>query len=183
MENKKCNRCNFIKPVDCFYKHKYGKFRVGTICIDCILSVRKDKYVSKKEFNKDSKLKRCSSCKEIKSKGEFRKHKSYYAPKCRKCEKDKVFEYNINKNYNISLDEYNNMLKNQNYKCMICKSDNGNRRLCVDHNHVNGEVRALLCDHCNTGLNKFKENINLLELAIKYLKLYEIPINKINSYF
>ena len=47
------------------------------------------------------------------------------------------------------------------------------RRLCVDHCHTTGNVRGLLCDTCNTALGKFRDNIDLLNEAIKYLKKYE----------
>ena len=40
----------------------------------------------------------------------------------------------------------------------------------IDHCHTTGKVRGVLCDLCNKGLGQFKDNIDNLENAIKYLK-------------
>lgn len=51
--------------------------------------------------------------------------------------------------------------------CTICSEQIG---LVVDHDHSTGLIRGLLCTNCNTGLGMFKDNIKILEAAIKYLK-------------
>lgn len=43
-------------------------------------------------------------------------------------------------------------------------------KIVLDHNHESGEPRAWICDSCNTGLGRFKDNINILKKAIKYLE-------------
>ncbi len=39
-----------------------------------------------------------------------------------------------------------------------------------DHDHHTGKAREWLCDSCNTGLGRFKDNIELLQQAIRYLE-------------
>ncbi|MCB0514719.1 MAG: endonuclease VII domain-containing protein [Chitinophagales bacterium] len=39
-----------------------------------------------------------------------------------------------------------------------------------DHDHNTGNGREWICDSCNTGLGRFKDDISLLQKAIKYLK-------------
>lgn len=85
---------------------------------------------------------------------------------------------NLKKNFNITLEEFNQMLSNQNNLCMICRTPFNlehnrkemERKACVDHNHQTGKVRGLICNNCNTGLGRFKDNIELLREAIKYLE-------------
>ena len=68
------------------------------------------------------------------------------------------------------------ILKAQNNCCMICcreiEFNTGSNVVssCVDHDHETDEVRGILCRHCNLGLGHFKDNIELLEKAIDYLR-------------
>ena len=76
----------------------------------------------------------------------------------------------LKKTYGIGLNEYNEMLKNQNGVCAICgkQSKTGGSKLHVDHNHATGAVRGLLCYNCNAslalvenhGIEKITEYIN-----------------------
>ncbi len=81
-------------------------------------------------------------------------------------------DYNLFKNYGITLEQYNQMSEEQNGLCLICKQPSGNRKLAVDHNHQTGEIRGLLCMKCNLGLGMFRHNTLILFEAIKYLKDY-----------
>lgn len=70
--------------------------------------------------------------------------------------------------YGITTAEYNLMLSNQNGTCAICLRV-PDKSLCIDHCHVSGKVRGLLCNPCNKGLGLFKDNIDHLNRAIMYL--------------
>ena len=78
----------------------------------------------------------------------------------------------IRNQYGITLEQYNNMLKAQNYSCAICGEEDEveGRRLAIDHCHTTGQVRGLLCGKCNRGLGLFYDNEDLLQKAIQYLK-------------
>jgi hypothetical protein len=80
--------------------------------------------------------------------------------------------YDLKKKYNLSADQFENMLKAQDYKCDICHIDLKNYSA-VDHDHRTGNVRGILCRKCNLGLGTFKDNIASIENAIKYLEKYE----------
>ena len=76
--------------------------------------------------------------------------------------------------YGMTLDDYDRILKSQNNRCAICNNKSvGNKRqknLSVDHCHTTGKVRGLLCQWCNSGIGYMKDDIELLEKAIDYLK-------------
>ena len=80
-----------------------------------------------------------------------------------------LWESNIKRKYNLTQSDYNDMLRKQNYSCDICGMD-VDGKLFVDHNHVTGNVRGLLCRACNTGLGNFVDNEYLLLSAILYLQ-------------
>jgi hypothetical protein len=70
--------------------------------------------------------------------------------------------------YGISIDEFEAMHAEQGGRCLIC-GDEPARGLVVDHCHVTGEVRGLLCHICNCGLGSFNDSPHLLFRAIQYL--------------
>jgi hypothetical protein len=57
-------------------------------------------------------------------------------------------------------------LKTTTTQCVICGSE---EKLVVDHDHVTGQVRGMLCNHCNRGLGHFRDDPLLLEFAAQYL--------------
>jgi len=60
--------------------------------------------------------------------------------------------------------------------CPVCKKPSiphVTANLVIDHNHNTGNAREWICDSCNTGLGRFKDNIDLLQNVIKYLKKYQ----------
>ena len=79
-------------------------------------------------------------------------------------------------NYGISLEDYKNLLKQQEGACDIChrKLTIKNRnipllRATVDHNHKTGVVRGILCETCNMALGLFQDSVRVLQYAIDYL--------------
>lgn len=74
------------------------------------------------------------------------------------------------KKYSMNPGQFERMVKGQDGKCLICKGDWGNL-LNVDHNHVTGEIRGLLCYRCNKGIGHFGDDIEILKIAITYLSL------------
>lgn len=61
------------------------------------------------------------------------------------------------KNYRMTTDEYDELLKRQNGLCLICGIDKKTKMsLAVDHCHTTGEIRGLLCCWCNRALGWFE---------------------------
>jgi hypothetical protein len=66
--------------------------------------------------------------------------------------------------------QYINWMRKQNGVCAICHEAPNGVYLCVDHCHITGEIRGLLCHACNVGIGKFSDDPNLLRRAIEYLE-------------
>jgi len=77
--------------------------------------------------------------------------------------------------YGITIEEYNSLFEQQNGCCAICEIHQTQlrRKLCVDHNHINGKIRGLLCDTCNRVLGYLDDNKDILYKAFKYLDNFE----------
>jgi hypothetical protein len=126
-------------------------------------------------------MKCCSSCKQEKPLSEFYKKRA----NCKICSNKAVAQWkknNIEKNklsiqksklktkYGITLEQYDEMVKEQKGVCYICKNENPTRKLNVDHCHKTGRVRKLLCDKCNMTLGLINDSQELLKQFIFYLK-------------
>lgn len=94
---------------------------------------------------------------------------------------------NLKRKYGIDTIEYDRMLKSQDGKCKICGTDRPGikgRRFAVDHNHVTGEVRGLLCLRCNLLIGHAKDDIQILQKAMEYLNgSKENPVLEWASYY
>lgn len=107
----------------------------------------------------------CAFCREEKQSQHFYKNAAradWLSTYCRDChkikekraydnDKDKGKDYRLWNRYNISLEEYNQILESQNYKCALCpKLHSDTKPLNVDHSHEEPSiVRGLLCITCN----------------------------------
>ncbi len=68
--------------------------------------------------------------------------------------------------YGLTPADYAFMLHAQDGVCKICLGDNGTRRLAVDHCHVTGTVRGLLCGSCNTAVGWAEKRRADIHLAL-----------------
>jgi hypothetical protein len=84
--------------------------------------------------------------------------------------KDYRKNWALQKKYGITLLEYHQMMILQNGRCAICNVTM--KRPHVDHDHISGNVRGLLCKPCNQGIGFLKENIVILTKATEYLRKY-----------
>lgn len=84
------------------------------------------------------------------------------------------YRKNIKNSYNVEVDFIYKLLKEQNNKCIICNlkfnKKNYRTKFNVDHNHKTGVIRGLLCNNCNFLLGQAKDDIDILNKAIRYLE-------------
>lgn len=133
-------------------------------------------------------MKNCTKCGELKDTQHFYKDsraKSGFQSMCKSCfslyqktdaGKESTRKAHLKMSYNLTLEDYDRMYEEQGGCCAICGTHasaavlGSGSRLAVDHNHETGEVRGLLCAHCNTALGKMKDSVSVLQSAINYLQ-------------
>ncbi len=81
-------------------------------------------------------------------------------------------DYELMRKYGLTRQEWDDLLIAQTGRCAICSTPLiGDRDPHVDHDHETGVVRGLLCSGCNLGLGHFKDDVDRLSAAIRYLHL------------
>lgn len=89
--------------------------------------------------------------------------------------KDIYREKHLQKSYGMSLQDFFDMLEEQNYECAICSADLSNakpKNIHIDHCHTSSKVRGILCNSCNMGIGMLKDDVDVLKSAIAYLEYH-----------
>jgi hypothetical protein len=115
----------------------------------------------------------CTVCKEHKLLEEFhsspskRDGKQSYCKQCRN-------SYNYVLKYGITEEEYRELYIQQNGLCSICGGIPTGKyaKLYVDHDHISGEIRGLLCQGCNSGIGYLKDSEEIVLKAYSYLSKF-----------
>ena len=139
-----------------------------------IIRVKKAEWVQKnKEHLKEYNRKRMSDPKIVARKKETTRK---WIEDNREHVRAQAREYKFNKAYGINVDTYLLMIKEQGNICFLCEKEFesnfkevGKIYPCIDHCHLTGKIRKLLCSNCNTALGLIKENKKTLKNMIKYI--------------
>lgn len=138
---KMCTVCKVAKPFEAFY----------------------DGYKAKNQRYSTNRRYLHSRCKEC----DHARVRIYHTKNRDKLTKKQLVAHRRRK-YGLNEEEYNSMILAQNNICAICNKPS-NKTLSIDHHHITGEVRGLLCNSCNLGIGMFKEDTVALARAIEYL--------------
>lgn len=71
--------------------------------------------------------------------------------------------------YGITGDEFRTILKRQGHKCPICNHDIA-KNPSVDHDHVTGKIRGLICNNCNLAMGNAGDSPKRLRAMADYLE-------------
>lgn len=130
-------------------------------------------------YKDKNKTAQCSKQYYLEHKDELREYKRKYQKRNYSYDnrdREKLRRYRLGRKFGITPEQYNEMLIKQNGVCAIClkpeiRCVKGRiSNLAIDHNHITGKIRGLLCYSCNIGLGMFKDNSQTLRNAILYLE-------------
>jgi len=118
----------------------------------------------------------CNICHKLISTAEFAKNqnaknnRSVRRPSCRECRKQL-------EGVDINRAEKNKWSKSkpvdEPFECPICSKRTIagiTSKVVLEHDHRSGKVRGWVCDSCNTGIGRFKDDRELLKKAIKFIE-------------
>ena len=127
---------------------------------DAILAANKDPKVRARRRKYD-KARREANVEDSRRRG--REH----ARKWRQANAKRSREIQIKCLYGLAPEELLALQEKHNGRCAICGLA---RKLVIDHGHLSGKVRGLLCGRCNTGLGMFYESSEALRKAADYVE-------------
>ena len=93
-------------------------------------------------------------------------------------ERARQLRCDLKRAYGLTVDQYNRMLAEQGGVCALCRAPETTprkgtvMRLAVDHDHVTGIIRGLLCNRCNRVIGMFKDSTDLAGAAVIYLEYW-----------
>lgn len=183
----KCCRCKEFLPATREYFYADSKKRGGwkRTCKSCL-----KKQADKRQVIEIGQEKICSLCKKTLPIQDFYTTPYYsgYTSWCKECTKGKVLsrpnlkEYGRKqtlKRYGITLEMYDALMQKQNGVCASCgerevhSKKSGIVPLSVDHCHITGKVRGLLCNGCNVALGHLKDDPERIKALLKYLESHD----------
>ena len=92
-------------------------------------------------------------------------------PSCNKCRTD--IDKRAPKTKQAKQMEKQKPKVGESFVCPICRKRSIvgiTAKIVADHDHHTGNIRAYICDSCNTGLGRFKNGENYLMNAVNYIK-------------
>ena len=149
-----CMRCKDIKDIEEFTTCKRTKSGYRTLCKQCAAEDN-----MKRKYSNDPALlhNRMKSARWRRENPELAKLKAQVGS----------MRY---RGIDINEEQYTSLISGSNGNCEICCNPNYSRHpdsdkpkaLFIDHDHVTGKVRGLICHHCNVALGGAKDNIETL---------------------
>lgn len=175
---KTCIRCHIEYPLSEYRKHPGFKNGIHSACKTCLkmegklyYATHKEKWVESEKRKKDRDP-------------EGYKQRSKEAQERYRANPENTIRLRYLKaRYGLTIEQYVTLEQIQEGLCAICKSPPTGKvrsgkpatRLHVDHDHITGKVRGLLCFDCNVMLGKAKDSIDILTKAAQYLHSF-VPL-------
>lgn len=118
----------------------------------------------------------CNVCHKLKKTTDFAKNqnaknnRSVRRPSCKDC---RIKMEGIGVSKADKLEWLKKKPVNEPFECPVCKKKTiagVTSKIVLEHNHHTGKAGGWICDSCNTGLGRFKDDIELLKSATEFLK-------------
>jgi len=160
---KTCSKCGISKTELEFESVKHGN---RVTYRNCCKACRKE-YVRLRSLSEEVQKRK---------KDYYHAHKEKYSKMSAvwmKNNRARLNEQRIIKTYGVDMSWFHRQYVIQGGVCAICGSSVDpvtTKNTHIDHCHTTGKVRGILCHLCNRGIGHFKDSIDTLESAIKYLK-------------
>jgi hypothetical protein len=173
---KHCPRCDQYLPLEAFAKNTQRKDGLQSECRPCFADRHKEKRAERNaacrrnyQANREQRLanmKRWQENNREASRAIKRDSQNKPDVKARKR------SYALNRSYGLESEAaYAQLSAEQDHLCGVCqKPSTDGRPLSVDHDHMNGKIRGLLCRNCNVAAGLIKDDPDLAYRLAEWLR-------------
>jgi hypothetical protein len=150
---KRCPQCGEVKPLSAFSQQKT---RINSWCKECFAAYTRARRALDPEGN--NRYQREWNAKNRGLRAQYRRRSL------------------LKNTYGLTEAQFDELLARQNGRCPIClehlelKNPPGMPKLAIDHDHVTGAIRGLLCGRCNAAIGLLREDIAVASRAVDYLE-------------
>lgn len=176
---KRCPDCATEKPLGAFSLDASRPDGRQLYCKECYSARQRRYYQNRRDqlgFKPRERVvvpaghKYCRSCGQAKPHSEWHRNSTSsdgFASYCKTCRAEQSRKHYFKKTYGLSSEDVQRMIKEQFGICPICLQPKPEH---VDHDHVTGKVRGVLCFTCNAALGQLRDNPAILRRAARYLE-------------
>jgi len=187
---KRCRDCGEEKLLEDFSPAKKSRDGRTSYCRAC-LRLRHQRYRDARNGGEpvrrsaarasSAEVKWCSGCRQELDRSAFGRNRAAsdgltsYCKPCHNAKSRDTYtrlygstrEYHLRRRYGITGAQLDAMVEAQGGVCLLCRERPAQH---VDHDHLTGLVRGVLCSCCNQGLGNFRDRADVMRSAIDYLE-------------
>lgn len=162
MFEKPCRLCGEVKPFEEFYRADGMRDGCRNECKACFKAQARARYDSAAAVERARQWALRNPERAAQYRKEYRDR-----PERKRAMRDGYYR----RTYGLSADDVDTILDAQGGGCAICgELPEKLGKLHLDHDHVTGDIRGLLCQPCNHALGLFQDDPELLRAAVAYLE-------------
>lgn len=164
VSTKQCRICGDWKPLEDFYRMAGMRDGHRNECKSCNLADKRERY-ARDPAKYVAMVERWRK----RNPEQYRAYRNSY--QARPERKRKMRDLYYRRTFGISADDFDALVAEQGGGCAICGCvPERAASLHVDHDHLTGAIRGILCIGCNQGLGQFRDDPDLLERAAAYIR-------------
>lgn len=180
---KKCSTCQLPKEVSDFSPDRRAKDGLQAACRACRAGAESERReahpekvrASRKRYLQNRSPRRVLADKRLQKRWRAANPEKNAAYKVtfRQRDPERDLRFRLKHGFGMTVEQYRALGESQDWQCWICgcppPTKGRYRRLSVDHSHITGNVRGLLCVKCNSALGLLGDSVIRLEKAVEYL--------------
>lgn len=166
VQEKMCARCRTVKPASEYAKNKCSATGLQSYCKKCTNGICRQRIELGVE---PPPFKECSVCGKNLPASKYHRNRAVsttLAPACKDCNRRQTrsVKYRLNDDWLRRIDETT--------QCEICDAPVEGQSKHLDHDHITGKPRGVLCAKCNPMLGLARDNPAILFRACRYLSSF-----------